>query len=67
MEEPAQPRWFTIDDGSALDLKCILPEGVTVNPDWQYVRVTGISSCERVGEELRAVVKLREQEDLAGY
>ena len=66
VEEPSQPTWFTIDDGSGINLKCILPQGVTLDPSWQQVRVTGISSCDRVGEELRAVVKVRRQGDIVG-
>ena len=67
VEEPAQSTWFTIDDGSGINLKCILPQGVTIDPSWQQVRVTGVSSCERVGEELRAVVKVRQQGDVISF
>ena len=38
---------FTLDDGSGIAVHCVTPTGVTVNPLWQYVAVTGISSCER--------------------
>lgn len=64
--DPA-PTWFTTDDGGALDLKCTIPSGVTIDPTWQYVRVTGVSSCEKVGGELHAVVKVRSQGDIVGF
>ena len=47
---------FTIDDGSGVNVKCVVPAGVVVNPDWSYVVVTGISSCEKVGEELHRLI-----------
>lgn len=65
--DPAKPTWFTIDDGSGLDLKCSVPSSVTIDLAWQYVRVTGISSCERVGAELHAVVKVRTQGDILAF
>ena len=64
--EPAMPTWFTIDDGSEVNVKCIVPSGVTIDPAWQYVRVTGVSSCEKVGAELHAVVRVRGQADILG-
>jgi len=64
--DPA-PTWFTIDDGGALDLKCTVASGVTIDPTWQYVRVTGVSSCEKVGSELHAVVRVRGQADIVAF
>ncbi|MDO8587539.1 MAG: NosD domain-containing protein, partial [Armatimonadota bacterium] len=61
---PAVPDWFMIDDGSVADVKCLLPTGVTVDPSWDYVGVTGISSCETVGLELHRLVRVREQSDI---
>ena len=63
-DPPALPSWFTIDDGSGINLKCIVPSGVTIEPGWEYVRVTGVASCEKVGSELHAVVKVRSREDI---
>ena len=48
---------FTLDDGSAVVVKCIAPSGVALDPLWTYVAVTGVSSCERVGEELHRLVR----------
>lgn len=62
--DPQKPSWFTIDDGSDLSTKCTVPAGVTIDPTWQRVRVTGISSCEKAGSELHAIIKLRSQTDI---
>ena len=61
---PVNSSTFTIDDGSDVDIKCVVPDGVTLGADWTYVRVTGISSCEKVGSELHSVIRARSQEDI---
>jgi hypothetical protein len=58
------PTWFTIDDGSGAIVKCSVPSGVTIDPNWQFVGVTGISSCEKVGEELYRLLRVRQQSDI---
>lgn len=66
--DPAVPPvWFRITDGSAGNIKCILPAGVTIDPNWQWVGVTGISSCEKVGDELHRLLRVRKQEDITAY
>lgn len=51
----ANPRtWFKIDDGSYLGAKCLVPEGVTIDPNWQCVGVTRISPCEKVSRNSSA-------------
>lgn len=59
---------FTIDDGSSLHVKCIVPAGVTLDQSWKYLRVTGISSCEKVHfndhDELHAIIRVRSQADI---
>jgi hypothetical protein len=59
---------FTIDDGSDVKIKCIVPNGVILGGDWTYVRVTGISSCEKahVGDqdELHSIIRVRSQGDI---
>jgi hypothetical protein len=63
--EDAQPStWFKIDDGSGTPVKCIAPQGVTIDPAWQYVVVTGISSCERIGSGLHRVLRARKPGDI---
>lgn len=55
---------FTIDDGSGVNVKCVVPSGVIIDPGWSYVSVTGISSCEKIGAELRSMLRVREQGDI---
>lgn len=50
---------FTLDDGSGVGVHCVTPSDVTVNPLWQFVAVTGISSLERVGSELHRKFLIR--------
>jgi len=63
---PVSSSTFTIDDDSGVKIKCIVPDGVTLGPDWTYVRVTGINSCEkvRVGDhdELHSIIRVRKQD-----
>jgi hypothetical protein len=49
-------RILVIDDGSGGDLKCAWSNGVTVDPGWTYVSLTGISSCEKIGGQLSGLV-----------
>ena len=60
-------RTFTIDDGSGVNVKCIVPESVTLNESWTYIGVTGISSCEKVGNDLQRLLRVRSQSDLTPY
>lgn len=48
---------FTLDDGSGDTINCIAPDGVTLDPAWSYVTVTGISSCEKVGGEIHRLIR----------
>lgn len=56
---------FTLEDGSGVIVKCVVPAGVTLDPAWNYTAVTGISSCERVGGELHRLLRVRNQNDIA--
>jgi len=56
--------WFKIDDGSGVNVKCVVPSGVTIDPEWEYVVVTGISSCEKSGSDLYRLVRVRQQSDI---
>jgi hypothetical protein len=67
VSDPALPTWFKIDDGSGVNVKCVVPSGVTINPGWNYVGVTGISSCEKDGDDLYRLVRVREQSDIAPF
>jgi len=55
---------FTVDDGSGVTVKCVTPPGVSINPNWRYVCVTGISSCELVGQELHRLMRVRASSDI---
>ena len=62
---------FTIDDGSGVQVKCIVPLEVTIDPGWQYVAVIGVSSCEKVRagdhDELRSLLRVRAQTDIMPF
>jgi len=64
---PALPSWFRIDDGSGVTVKCVVPDGVTIEDDWEYVVVTGASSCEKVGDDLQRVLRVRDESDIVAY
>jgi hypothetical protein len=58
---------FTIDDGSGLNVKCIVPDGVVLGQDWTYVSVTGISACESIDDSIQRLVRIRTQSDIVHY
>ena len=64
---PALPTWFKIDDGSGVNVKCVVPDDVTIDPDWDYVVVTGASSCEKTGDDLYRLIRVREDSDITPY
>ncbi len=64
--ETATPEWFKIDDGSNLNIKCICADGVSVSLG-DTVCVVGVVSCEKVGEELHRIVRVRSQADITSY
>lgn len=58
---------FTVDDGSNVNLKCVVPDGVSLNQNWNHVGVIGISSCKKVGTELHRLLRVRAQSDITPY
>ena len=56
--------WVTIDDGSGVNVKCAVPAGVSIDADWTYLGVTGISSCEKADGELSRLLRIRVQDDV---
>jgi len=54
---------FTLNDGGA-ETKCIVPSGITLEPGWTYLAVTGIASTEMVGDQARLVLRVRRQGDI---
>lgn len=65
VQPPNDPTWFKIDDGSGVNPKCVVPSGVTIDDGWKYVSVTGISSCEKIGDNLFRLLRVRKQGDIA--
>ncbi len=66
---PAKPAWFTIDDGSGVDLKVAIPSYIDlpVIVPKEYVAVTGIASCEESGDNLFRLLKIRKQDDVTRF
>lgn len=56
--------YVTIDDGSGANIRCFVPSGVSVAPDWHYLLVTGVSSCYLDGTEPRPAVRIRSGSDI---
>ena len=40
------PTEFWLDDGSSVFVKCLMPDGVSLNPAKSHATVTGVSSCK---------------------
>lgn len=55
---------FTISDGSGVSVKCVVTTGVALPEPDAYVAVTGVSSCEAEGAELRRLLRVRRQADI---
>jgi len=64
IEAEPQSGSFTIDDGSGPGLQCLVPEGAAPPELQAYVVATGISSCEKSGEELHRLLKPRDAADI---
>jgi chitodextrinase len=58
---------FLLDDGGGTPVKCIVPPDVTIDPGWQYVGVTGISSCYKSGDDIIRLLKVRDASDISAY
>lgn len=56
---------FTIDDGSGLDVRCWTAPGVTLDPDWDSVAVTGVSSCRADGPNIARLLRVSKQSDIS--
>ncbi|MDH7482542.1 MAG: DUF1565 domain-containing protein, partial [Armatimonadota bacterium] len=56
--------WFVINDGSGVDVKCVVPTGVGVPAVGSYVALTAISSCEKVGDEIHRLLRIRSGDDI---
>lgn len=56
---------FTLDDGSGVSVKCVVPLGVTLDANWKQAVVTGISSCEKPANAINRLIRVRMQSDLS--
>ena len=59
------PSTFAINDGSPSELICVAPSGMTVDPNWDHVSVTGVSSCYVSGSNVLPRLRLKNPLDLA--
>lgn len=55
---------FALDDGSGVVVHCEVPSTVVLNPAWEYVVVTGISSCYKEGDLVHRLVLVRNSDDI---
>ncbi|MBI2843314.1 MAG: chitobiase/beta-hexosaminidase C-terminal domain-containing protein [Armatimonadetes bacterium] len=65
--DPVNTSRFKITDGTGADVTVETPGGVMRPLDSVYVSVTGISSCEKVGSEIRCLLKVRDSGDIHYY
>jgi hypothetical protein len=61
------PDTFTIDDGSGVHVKCVTAPGVSIEQYREFATVTGVSSCEKFGSELRRLIRVRSQSDIQAF
>ncbi len=58
---------FKITDATGCAVECIVPEGVVIDPGWQYVGVTGVSGCESAGGMIKRVLWVGSQADIVPF
>ncbi|MCE5198629.1 MAG: hypothetical protein ABFD54_09080 [Armatimonadota bacterium] len=58
------PTWFTVDDGSGNIVKCTVSQGITIDPQWNYVAVTGIASRVKNDTVLSPILFVTKQSDI---
>jgi hypothetical protein len=64
--EPVEhPIWFVMDDGSGVDVRCEVPTGVTVDKNWRFVALTGISRLYKDAETFKRRITVRNQDDIS--
>lgn len=57
---------FTVNDGGG-PITCIVPSDLEIDPGWQWVGVTGISSCWKDGDGLHRLLRVRDRSDITSY
>lgn len=55
---------FALKDGSLSELTCVSPSGVTVDPNWDFVSVTGVVSCYKSGSNIFPCLRVKKPLDL---
>ncbi len=55
---------FGLDDGSPSELLCVAPSGMIVDPNWDHISVTGVSSCYISGSDTLPRLRLKDPPDL---
>lgn len=55
---------FSIEDGSGVRVICTVPSGVTLNPNWNFVIVTGISTCSEEDGKIIRKIRVRDENDI---
>jgi hypothetical protein len=43
---------FRTTDASGCAVECVVPAGVSIDPRWNYISVTGVSGCESAGGDM---------------
>ncbi len=55
---------FSIDDGSAINIRVIAPDSAGIPDVDAYVSVVGISSCQQSGSNLNPLIRARSDDDI---
>ena len=63
-ETVGEETWFNLVDASGAIVRVLLPKGMTLDPSWRRVEVTGISSCYKEGKHLYRLLRVRTAEDV---
>ncbi len=59
--------WLCLDDGGGHAILCTVPVGVAINPTWERISVTGISSLMSGATGLSPLIRVRTQDDIVSY
>jgi hypothetical protein len=57
---PGDEHTFTIDDGSGLNIKVLLPSFLEFDSDWTHVSIVGVSSTEMIDDKLQRLLRVRD-------
>jgi len=58
---------FTVSDGAGEPVRCVIPVGVTLDPGWTYVCVTGVCALVDIEGAIKPCVYVRSQADLTAF